>query len=129
MTSEKLLESIRKDLKSIIHFTAEEHQEITKQTTAIDIQTAANNNKTVLFLDLKQRKEDGAKTHSLGIEILGENIQVHHQKFVVTQYFLDDIYKRISRLAKHIETLSHVIEGQVPKQKEETHEHHANCGC
>lgn len=129
MTSENLLDSIRKDLKSIIHFTAEEHQEITRQTMAIDIQTTANNTKTVLFLDLKKRKPDGAQTHSLGIEILGENIQVHHQKFVATQYFLDDIYKRISRLAKHIETLSYVIEGQTPKRKGETHEHHASCGC
>jgi hypothetical protein len=120
-TSADILKHIREDLKKIVHFTAEEHQAISRKTTAIDIQTVTNNKKTELFLELKKRKPEGPNTLSVGVEILGENIQIHHQKFVVVQGFLDDIYGRIGRLAKHVDTLIGLLEDH-PKTKETIHE-------
>ena len=80
------LNELKEHLTAINHFSAEQNQYFSKKNQEIDLRINLNNKKSEDYLKIKNRIPDLPQNDLL--DILSENTQIHHLKFVLTQEFM-----------------------------------------
>jgi hypothetical protein len=94
------LNELKKHLTAINHFSAEQNQYFSKKNQEIDLRINLNNKRSEDYLKIKNRIPDLPQNDLL--DILSENTQIHHLKFVLTQEFMEDIYNRLEHMGRAI---------------------------
>ena len=115
------LKELKKLLSNINHFSAEQNQYFSKKIQEIDLRINLNNKKSEDYLKIKDRIPDLPQNDLL--DVLSENTQIHHLKFVMVQEFIEDIYNRLDHIGRSINTslipIIDYLESQEEKQNDQ----------
>ena len=115
------LKELKKLLSNINHFSAEQNQYFSKKIQEIDLRINLNNKKSEDYLKIKDRIPDLPQNDLL--DVLSENTQIHHLKFVMVQEFIEDIYNRLDHIGRSINTslipIIYYLESQEEKQNDQ----------
>ena len=103
------LKELKRVLSHINHFSAQQNQYFTEKNQKIDVRININNKKSKEYLEKKSTIPELPQNDLL--DILSENTQIHHLKFVMVQEFIEDIYNRIEHIGQSInKSLSPLID-------------------